>query len=89
MASRLSFERKTLGEHLKITTGHKCRISCSRQLQYGRILFRMGFDPLQPVFAKKIVDGNIDDLNAALYEELLAKIDHSVYVNKSLRKYCS
>jgi hypothetical protein len=35
-------------------------------------------------FAKKIVDGNIDDLNAALYEELLAKIDYSVYVNKSI-----
>jgi hypothetical protein len=32
---------------------------------------------------KKIVDGNIDDLNAALYEELLAKID-SVYVIKSI-----
>jgi hypothetical protein len=35
-------------------------------------------------FATKIVDGNIDDLNAALYEELLAKIDFSAYVNKSL-----
>jgi hypothetical protein len=34
-------------------------------------------------FATKIVDGNIDDLNAALYEELLAKIDFS-YVNKSI-----
>jgi hypothetical protein len=30
------------------------------------------------------VDGNIDDLNAALYEELLAKIDFSAYVNKSI-----
>jgi hypothetical protein len=35
-------------------------------------------------FATKIVDGNIDDLNAALYEELLAKIDFSAYVNKSI-----
>lgn len=35
-------------------------------------------------FAKKIVNGNIDDLNAALYEELLAKIDYSVYANKSI-----
>jgi hypothetical protein len=34
-------------------------------------------------FATKIVDGNIDDLNAALYE-LLAKIDFSAYVNKSI-----
>jgi hypothetical protein len=30
------------------------------------------------------VDGNIDDLNAALCEELLAKIDFSAYVNKSI-----
>ena len=35
-------------------------------------------------FAKKIINGNIDDLNAALYEELLAKIDYSVYANKSI-----
>lgn len=35
-------------------------------------------------FAKKIVNGNIDDLNAALYEELLTKIDYSVYANKSI-----
>lgn len=35
-------------------------------------------------FAKKVVNGNIDDLNAALYEELLAKIDYSAYVNKSI-----
>ncbi|UQD55518.1 DUF2480 family protein [Flavobacterium sp. K5-23] len=35
-------------------------------------------------FAKKIVDGNIDDLNSALYEELLAKIDYSVYENKPI-----
>ncbi|NGY36626.1 DUF2480 family protein [Flavobacterium sp. XN-5] len=35
-------------------------------------------------FAKKVVNGNIDDLNAALYEELLAKIDYSSYANKSI-----
>ncbi len=35
-------------------------------------------------FAKKIINGNIDDLNAALYEELLAKIDYSAYANKSI-----
>ncbi|SEB05903.1 Protein of unknown function [Flavobacterium gillisiae] len=35
-------------------------------------------------FAKKIVNGNIDDLNAALYEELLAKIDYSAYANKAI-----
>ncbi|WP_366185614.1 DUF2480 family protein [Flavobacterium ovatum] len=35
-------------------------------------------------FAKKIVDGTIDDLNASLYEELLPKIDFSVYENKAM-----
>jgi hypothetical protein len=35
-------------------------------------------------FAKKIVNGNIDDLNAALYEEILAKVDYSMYANKSI-----
>ncbi|MEZ7498324.1 DUF2480 family protein [Flavobacterium sp. Arc3] len=35
-------------------------------------------------YAKKITNGNIDDLNAALYEELLAKIDYSAYANKSI-----
>jgi hypothetical protein len=39
---------------------------------------------IQLALATKIVDGNIDDLNAALYEELLAKIDFSAYVNKSI-----
>jgi hypothetical protein len=40
-------------------------------------------------FATKIVDGNIDDLNAALYEELLAKIDFSAYVNNKSIIGCS
>ena len=41
-------------------------------------------------FAKKIVDGNIQDLDASLYEELLAKIDYSVYANKAvIIKGCS
>jgi hypothetical protein len=40
-------------------------------------------------FATKIVDGNIDDLNAALYEELLAKIDFSAYVKSIIIKGCS
>ena len=35
-------------------------------------------------FAKKVINGNIDDLNAALYEELLAKIDYSQYANKAI-----
>jgi hypothetical protein len=35
-------------------------------------------------YAKKIVDGTIEDLEASLYEELLTKIDYSVYANKAI-----
>ena len=41
-------------------------------------------------FAKKIVNGTVEDLDAALYEEILAKIDYSVYENKPvILKGCS
>jgi hypothetical protein len=41
-------------------------------------------------FAKKIVDGTMEDLDAALYEEILAKVDYSVYYNKAvIIKGCS
>ena len=41
-------------------------------------------------FAKKIVNGTLEDLDSALYEELLHKIDYSVYENKSvIIKGCS
>jgi hypothetical protein len=41
-------------------------------------------------FAKKIVNGTFEDLDSALYEELLSKIDYSVYENKSvIIKGCS
>ncbi|MBG6063233.1 hypothetical protein IWX83_003043 [Flavobacterium sp. CG_9.1] len=33
-------------------------------------------------FAKKIINGTIEDLEASLYEELLPKMDFSVYQNK-------
>ena len=35
-------------------------------------------------FAKKIINGNIEDLESSLYEELLSKIDYSVYSNKPI-----
>ncbi|MEC5165331.1 hypothetical protein RCH18_001058 [Flavobacterium sp. PL11] len=35
-------------------------------------------------FAKKIVNGKIEDLESSLYEELLSKIDYSVYTNKPM-----
>lgn len=40
--------------------------------------------------AKKVVLGSIDDLNSALYQEILAKIDYSIYQDKPLiLKGCS
>ena len=35
-------------------------------------------------FAKKIINGSIEDLESSLYEELLSKIDYSVYSNKPI-----
>ena len=41
-------------------------------------------------FAKKIVNGTIEDLDASLYEELLPKIEYSLYKNKPvILKGCS
>ena len=41
-------------------------------------------------YAHKIVNGTIEDLDSALYEELLAKIDYSAYENKAvIIKGCS
>ncbi|WP_310378654.1 DUF2480 family protein [Flavobacterium sp.] len=41
-------------------------------------------------FATKIINGNQEDLEASLYEELLSKIDYSVYENKPvIIKGCS
>ena len=41
-------------------------------------------------FAKKIVNGTVEDLDATLYEELLSKMDYSAYENKAvIIKGCS
>ena len=41
-------------------------------------------------FAKKIVNGNLEDLETALYHEILPGIDYSVYENKPvILKGCS
>jgi hypothetical protein len=41
-------------------------------------------------FAKKIVDGNIQDLDTLLYHEILSNIDYSRYDNKPvIIKGCS
>jgi hypothetical protein len=83
MAGRL-IKGKEFREHLKTTTGLSTKVkavNCTDAIvpAWASILVTIQLAP-----ATKIVDGNIDDLNAALYEELLAKIDFSAYVNKSL-----
>ncbi|MDQ6470137.1 DUF2480 family protein [Flavobacterium sp. LHD-80] len=41
-------------------------------------------------FAKKVVNGTIEDLDASLYEEILKNIDYSAYKNKAvIVKGCS
>lgn len=41
-------------------------------------------------YAKKIIDGNLEDLDAALYEELLPKVDYTTYDKKAvIIKGCS
>lgn len=41
-------------------------------------------------FAKKVVNGTIEDLDASLYEEILSKIDYSIYKGKPvIVKGCS
>jgi len=64
-------------------------INCSTDAilpRWALVLVTMQLAP----FAKKIVNGTIEDLDAALYEELLSKIDYSVYENKPvIIKGCS
>jgi hypothetical protein len=77
---------KEFREHLKTTIDSVPRSICGCQLQHRcycpGVGFHISYNSTSPF--TKIVDGNIDDLNAALYEELLAKIDFSAYVNKSI-----
>jgi hypothetical protein len=41
-------------------------------------------------YAKKVVNGTIEDLEASLYEEILSKLDYSLYKNKAvILKGCS
>ena len=58
-------------------------INCSKDAivpAWASILVAIQLAP----FAKKITDGTIQDLDASLYEELLSKIDYSVYLNKPM-----
>jgi hypothetical protein len=81
-------KEKDFREHLKNHDwqqyqDHFVAINCSTDAivpAWASILVTIQLAP----FARKIVDGTVDDLNAALYEELLSKIDYSTYVNKSI-----
>ena len=54
--------------------------------QWAIILVTMHLAP----YTKKIINGNLEDLDSALYEELLPKIDYSAYQNKPvIIKGCS
>ncbi len=68
---------------------HFVAINCSTDAivpAWASILVTIQLAP----FAKKVVNGNIEDLDAALYEELLPKMDYSIYENKSvIIKGCS
>ncbi|MFA9192521.1 DUF2480 family protein [Flavobacterium sp. FZUC8N2.13] len=68
---------------------HFVAINCSTDAivpAWSSILVAIQLAP----YAKKVIDGNSEDMDAALYEELLTKIDYSAYENKSvIIKGCS
>lgn len=68
---------------------HYVTINCSTDAivpAWASILVAIQLAP----FAKKIINGNNEDMDAALYEELLLKIDYTVYQNKAvIIKGCS
>ncbi len=87
-------KEKDFREHLKNHDwtqyqDHLVAINCSTDAivpAWASILVAIQLAP----FAKKIVNGNLEDLDATLYEELLPKIDYSVYNNKPvIIKGCS
>jgi hypothetical protein len=80
---RLLLKEKSLGNTLKITIDLSTRVNLWLSIAAPMLLFGLHIVTINSPFATKIVDGNIDDLNAALYEELLAKIDFP-HVNKSI-----
>lgn len=81
-------KEKDFREHLKNHDwtqyqDHYVAINCSTDAivpAWASILVTIQLAP----YSAKIIDGTIDDLNAALYEELLDKIDYSVYANKAI-----
>ena len=87
-------KEKDFREHLKNHDwsqyqDHYVAINCSTDAivpAWASILVAVQLAP----FAKKIVNGSIEDLNAALYEALLSDLDYSQYNNKAtIIKGCS
>ena len=87
-------KEKEFREHLKNHDwtqyqNHYVAINCSTDAivpAWASILVAVQLAP----FAQKIVNGTIEDLDSSLYEELLSKIDYSVYENKAvIIKGCS
>jgi len=68
---------------------HYVAVLCSTDAivpKWAMILITMHLAP----FAKKIINGNIEDLDASLYEELLPSIDYTAYQDKPvIIKGCS
>jgi hypothetical protein len=64
-------------------------INCSTDAvipAWAKILITVYLSP----FAKKIVNGNLEDLETSLYQEALFKIDYSIYLGKPMiLKGCS
>jgi hypothetical protein len=87
-------KEKDFREHLKNHDwaqyqGQFVAINCSTDAivpAWASILVAIQLAP----FAAKIINGNLEDLEASLYEELLPKIDYSAYENKPvIIKGCS
>ncbi len=87
-------KEKEFREHLKNHDwsqyqDHYVAINCSTDAivpAWSSVLVTVQLAP----FAKKIVDGTLEDLNSSLYDELLPKIDYSIYKNKPvILKGCS
>ncbi|MFY0481742.1 DUF2480 family protein [Flavobacterium sp. PLA-1-15] len=87
-------KEKDFREHLKNHDwqqyqDHYVAVFCSTDAivpAWASILVTLHLAP----FARKVIDGTIEDLDAVLYEELLPHIDYSVYENKPvIIKGCS
>jgi len=87
-------KEKDCREHLKKHDGTQYQdqyvaVNCSTDAivpTWASILVAVHLAP----YAKKVVNGTIEDLDGSLYEEILSKIDYSEYKNKPvIVKGCS